>query len=258
MQCYEFGQQIANSRTHFIPVVFYDSRKCLLMTLGTNPAKKAMAMVPVGEERSNLARSIGGILGKVHSATYVGHLDSSERETAFADLVLLFRGSAAQEFGSIDLRVWESWSLFVEETRVNRVCQVHGDLSPRNILYGEDGHLLLFDFEFSPLDDPASDIGFFLGHSFLTMILHPEVTDEVCREIRSFWQGYLETIHPKLLSEVEDLEKRVVKHCAVTLFYRSWFQPSWKFESPDVQMNVRQRAIRLFGKSNLENAVSTS
>ena len=62
----------------------------------------------------------------------------------------------------------------VEETRLRRVCLVHGDFSPKNILIYQ-GRLVLLDHEVIHFGDPAFDIGFSMAH-FLSKAHHlPDV-----------------------------------------------------------------------------------
>jgi len=51
----------------------------------------------------------------------------------------------------------------VSLTRANRICLVHGDFSPKNILVHEQ-ELVLLDHEVAHFGDPAFDIGFSMAH----------------------------------------------------------------------------------------------
>ena len=56
-----------------------------------------------------------------------------------------------------------SWSgaigAVVEEMLDRRLCLVHGDFSPKNVLVGDGGALWLIDFEVAHAGDPAFDLG---------------------------------------------------------------------------------------------------
>jgi 5-methylthioribose kinase len=58
----------------------------------------------------------------------------------------------------------------IADTLACRVCLVHGDYSPKNILV-HDGRLVLLDCEVMHFGDPAFDIGFSLAH-FLSKANH--------------------------------------------------------------------------------------
>jgi aminoglycoside phosphotransferase (APT) family kinase protein len=51
----------------------------------------------------------------------------------------------------------------VSSTRANRLCLVHGDFSPKNVLV-QNRQLVLLDHEVAHFGDPAFDIGFSITH----------------------------------------------------------------------------------------------
>ena len=67
----------------------------------------------------------------------------------------------------------ESVSEVLSEMGRRRVCMVHGDFSPKNILVGDDG-LWVIDFEVAHLGDPTFDVAFLLSHLVLKSIHLPE------------------------------------------------------------------------------------
>jgi 5-methylthioribose kinase len=60
----------------------------------------------------------------------------------------------------------------VETTRSTRVALVHGDVSPKNVLLGRDGPVLL-DAECACYGDPAFDLAFLLNHALLKAAHRP-------------------------------------------------------------------------------------
>lgn len=56
--------------------------------------------------------------------------------------------------------------------RDRRLCLVHGDFSPKNVLIGHDGTWVL-DFEVGHVGDPQFDLGFLLTHLLLKAIHRP-------------------------------------------------------------------------------------
>ncbi|MEM8948314.1 MAG: aminoglycoside phosphotransferase family protein [Pseudomonadota bacterium] len=61
----------------------------------------------------------------------------------------------------------------IETTRSTRLALVHGDVSPKNILIGDDGPVFL-DAECAWFGDPAFDLAFCLNHLFLKSVWVPE------------------------------------------------------------------------------------
>jgi fructosamine-3-kinase len=64
----------------------------------------------------------------------------------------------------------------VEVTAATRLALVHGDVSPKNILLGPDGPMLL-DAECAWYGDPAFDLAFCLNHLLLKCLAAPAATD---------------------------------------------------------------------------------
>jgi hypothetical protein len=76
----------------------------------------------------------------------------------------------------------------VGRLRETKVCLVHGDYSPKNVLVGEA--LWVIDFEVAHYGDPAFDPAFMLNHLFLKRLHLPGSTPalESCAE--EFWGAY--------------------------------------------------------------------
>ena len=71
----------------------------------------------------------------------------------------------------------------VERTAAGRIALVHGDVSPKNILVGPDGPVLL-DAECAWYGDPAFDIAFCLNHLLLKAVLMPQHAGDLLRFVR--------------------------------------------------------------------------
>ena len=85
-----------------------------------------------------------------------------------------------------------------ERTQAARVALVHGDVSPKNILLGPHGPVLL-DAECAWWGDPAFDVAFCLNHLLLKALTAP--TDErsararrLSRAAEAWWSGYSDHI----------------------------------------------------------------
>jgi aminoglycoside phosphotransferase (APT) family kinase protein len=66
---------------------------------------------------------------------------------------------------------------------------VHGDVSPKNILVGPKGPVLL-DAECAWYGDPAFDIAFCLNHLLLKRLPRPECTRELQASFAAFCEAY--------------------------------------------------------------------
>jgi 5-methylthioribose kinase len=70
-----------------------------------------------------------------------------------------------------------------------RVCLVHADFSPKNVLVG-DGGLWVIDAEAAHTGDPAFDLGFLLAHLALKTAHRPESADAYAACARAFLDAY--------------------------------------------------------------------
>jgi aminoglycoside phosphotransferase (APT) family kinase protein len=92
-----------------------------------------------------------------------------------------------------------------ERTASTRRALVHGDVSPKNILVGPDGPVLI-DAECAWYGDPAFDAAFCLNHLLLKCIARPACSDAYLRCFAAFARAYLAGVgwEPR-----EDVEARV-------------------------------------------------
>ena len=70
-----------------------------------------------------------------------------------------------------------------------RTALIHGDISPKNILF-RDGKPIILDAECATFGDPAFDVAFCLNHLILKAIHMPEMQREYVQEALRFWDFY--------------------------------------------------------------------
>ncbi len=78
----------------------------------------------------------------------------------------------------------------VEVTRTTRCALVHGDVSPKNILIGPQGPVLL-DAECAWWGDPAFDLAFCLNHLLLKCLWNPPASDAFLAAFDAMSRAYL-------------------------------------------------------------------
>jgi aminoglycoside phosphotransferase (APT) family kinase protein len=81
----------------------------------------------------------------------------------------------------------------VRRTAATRISVVHGDVSPKNILVGPRGPVLL-DAECAWYGDPAFDLAFCLNHLLLKAVLLPQHADALLRSFDALARRYLEAV----------------------------------------------------------------
>jgi thiamine kinase-like enzyme len=103
----------------------------------------------------------------------------------------------------------------------NRLCLVHGDFSPKNLLISP-GQALLIDFEVGHFGDPAFDLGFFLTHLVAKAVRAREGCRNYLFLMGAFWLFYRHKLQaiasPK---ELVDLKRRMMLNLAGCLLARA-------------------------------------
>jgi len=98
----------------------------------------------------------------------------------------------------------------------NKLCLVHGDYSPKNVLVKGERPLLI-DFEVAHHGDPVFDLAFFLTHLRLKAFHLPSHRDSFYEAIRRFWSAY--TAAATFLNP-DALEPRFIRHWGCVLLAR--------------------------------------
>ena len=154
------------------------------------------AQLRAGKAEPGFAAQVGATLGAIHAAT-AGRPEVEQR-FATDDIFYAIRlepylvatGQAHPDLqGPIDS--------LVKRTAQTRVCLVHGDVSPKNILVGGEGpaHFPVFlDAECAWYGDPAFDLAFCLNHLLLKCLWVPERRDAFLACFDALSASYLKTI----------------------------------------------------------------
>lgn len=104
----------------------------------------------------------------------------------------------------------------------NRLCVVHADFSPKNVLVAGK-QIILVDYETGHYGDPAFDLGFFLSHLLLKSVLHRARWLEFHDLTRAFWNTYRAGIEPLGTDpafRLDLLTKRTASHLAGCMWAR--------------------------------------
>ena len=93
---------------------------------------------------------------------------------------------------------------------------VHGDISPKNILIGENGPVFL-DAECAVYGDPAFDIAFLLNHLLLKSVWRPLLLDQLLYSFTVAYESYLSNVN---WENALEFEKRACAFLGVFLLAR--------------------------------------
>lgn len=208
-----------------IPNILFEDRDNYLFGMEAVDADHVVwkADLLEGKADAEIARTAGEYLSTIHRTT----ADNAELKQRWQDHEVFIQLRVDPFYRSI-ARVHPSLQPAVErmidEMFQNRLCAVHADFSPKNILITRQG-VSLVDFETAHFGDPAFDLGFFLSHLMLKTVLHVEQCEEFLNLARVFWKRYSEGLEPLknstcgLWTETE-LHRRTIQHLAGCMLAR--------------------------------------
>ncbi len=127
----------------------------------------------------------------------------------------------------------------VQETMHQRLCLVHGDYSPKNILLAQN-RLWLLDFEVCHVGDPAFDVGFALTHALSKGHYLAAQRWQLQEAGVQFWQAY--RAQRNLCPRDPGLESRCVHHTLACLLARVAGRSPLEYLD-DQQQTVQKRVV---------------
>jgi tRNA A-37 threonylcarbamoyl transferase component Bud32 len=161
-----------------------------------------------GKADAHTAHAMGHILSKIHSyAARNSHLASEfPTDTIFFEIRLAPYLLATAERHP---KLAHALEALVLQTQSNAKTLVHGDVSPKNILLGSQGPVLL-DAECATWSDPAFDLAFCLNHLLLKCLWTPSSSSDFlhCFEVLS--NSYLQSVDWELPGELEARAARLL------------------------------------------------
>jgi len=120
----------------------------------------------------SMAAAVGDVLGRIHRAT-ADRRDVAERfptdDIFYAIRLEPYLAATARAQPHLAARLLA----LLETTRTTKRVLVHGDFSPKNLLAGPDGPVIL-DAECAWYGDPAFDLAFVLNHLLLKGAWRPQ------------------------------------------------------------------------------------
>jgi aminoglycoside phosphotransferase (APT) family kinase protein len=134
----------------------------------------------------------------------------------------------------------------VASTRSNRICLVHGDYSPKNVLV-HDQQLVLLDHEVVHFGDPAFDIGFSMTH-LLSKAHHMPVHRARFREAAlGYWSVYRRDVQDEDWSA--DVEPRAIRSTLACLLARVAGRSQLEYLELPERQNQRQVVLKLIAET---------
>jgi aminoglycoside phosphotransferase (APT) family kinase protein len=161
------------------------------------------------------AASVGKVAAQIHRAS--AHSKAAGQAFATGDLFMALRiDPYLHRAAEANPRCAGSIKKIANDLGAARVALMHGDLSPKNILAGPKGPILL-DAETACYGDPAFDLAFCLNHLLLKCIWRPAHTRAYCASFAAFKDAYFGIAD---WEDRESLDRRAAKLLAALLLAR--------------------------------------
>ena len=188
------------------------------------------ALLRDGRADAVFAAKVGGALARIHAAT-TGVAALFPTDAIFRAIRLEpYLVSAGMRHPALKRR----FDALVERTAQTKVCLVHGDVSPKNILAGPAGPVFL-DAECAWYGDPAFDLAFCLNHLLLKCLWVPQATAAFLRCFDALAGAYLEGI------AFDGVEARTASLLPALLLARVDGKSPVEYLTEDAQKNIVRR-----------------
>lgn len=187
----------------FVPRVLGrdDATKSFVMEFLGPEFRNWKALLLAGDVDARIANDVGDLLGRIHSAT----ADRADLAHRFAtdDLFYAIRLEPyLVESSRVHPQLADVLLALVARTAGTRRVLVHGDVSPKNILAGPNGPVLI-DAECAWFGDPAFDVAFCLNHFLLKAAHLPCHAESLMSCFTTMRRAYFAHVHWEATGELE-------------------------------------------------------
>lgn len=223
------------------------SRLIVMRYLAPGEHRLWKTMLRDGDAGPSIAAEVGRAIAAIHAAT--AHDRSVARRFATDDAFHALRLEPYLEATArVHPEVADRLMGLSATTAGTRIALVHGDVSPKNVLVGPHGPVLL-DAECAWYGDPAFDLAFVLNHLLLKCVWRPRFTADFMAAFRALGGAYADAVDWEPLDR---LEKRVAELVPGLLLARIDGKSPVEYITDD---GLRDR-VRAFAIPLLEEPVS--
>ena len=193
-----------------------------------------------GDGRAEQAEAVGRLLGRIHAATAGPEFD----RTAFANRDD-FQAIRIEPYLLHTARLYPSHQALFHQV-ADQLYQsdqllIHGDVSPKNILFTESRPYLL-DAECATMGDASFDVCFCLNHFILKAVHVPGCLVRYLSFCTRFWAAYRGFV---VWEDVAGLEARILKLLPMMMLARIDGKSPVEYLSEKDQTHIRQVALHL-------------
>lgn len=231
--------------------------------LGVDQASKSFVMQHLGDEYLNwktqllagkiadkVAAQLGNVLGRIHSQTALKE-DIAKRfandDTFYAIRLEPYLEEAARQHPDLSPRL----RALIARTQRNPKVLVHGDVSPKNIMLGPLGPVIL-DAECAWYGDPAFDVAFCLNHFFLKAAHMPKAAPALLKNAQDFLNAYLQEV---TWEPVPELENRIATLLPGLMLARVDGKSPVEYLAAERGAIVRKLAIEFLQQDNISISI---
>jgi len=199
-----------------------------------------------GEVTPGVASELGRILNQIHSQTAdnAAIIDVFDKPFNAHNIMAIRLDPYLRETGRQHPARAAYFEMLVQSFLANKLCLVHGDVSPKNILIGPNGPVIL-DAECACYGDPAFDVAFLLNHLLLKAAFCPQSARAYGDEYSGFVTAYFADISWESKSA---LETRVAQLLPALLLARVDGKSPVEYLTEDQRSKTRQRALQLLDR----------
>ena len=154
-----------------------------------------------GKQDTGEAATVARTLGRIHAASVEADFDRSAFHNAqdFESLrVEPYLRFTAQHHPDLAVRINNMADQLIESS----VALVHGDVSPKNILFRQT-HAVILDAECATMGDPGFDVAFALNHLILKSIHLPGSSENLRAAALQLWDNYAPFVSWEDASEMQ-------------------------------------------------------
>ena len=191
-----------------------------------------------GHASADFAAQVGRTLGRIHAAT--------AGVAALFPTDAIFRAIRIEPYlvstGMRHPALRAQFDSLVERTARTKLCLVHGDVSPKNILAGPRGPVFL-DAECAWYGDPAFDLAFCLNHLLLKCLWVPRAKEGFLRCFAALSAAYLDAV------PFEGVEGRAASLLPALLLARVDGKSPVEYVDQEAQKDIVRRVARTLLKA---------
>ena len=238
---YDWLQFVSSIEPTAVPRLFGRSSGGFAMELVQGPDVRLWKDMLLNEApRTGHAAAVGTVLGKIHAASARPEFQSAGFQNQ--DDFLAIRIEPYLHFTAGKHRALAGQlHRLGESLHRTQAALVHGDVSPKNILFRGDLPVIL-DAECATMGDPAFDAAFCLNHLALKSLHLPQHRHDLINAMLEFWASYKRHIE---WESTDELEARIAALLPALMLARVDGKSPVEYLSSQDQEKVRRLAAPL-------------